>query len=43
MGDEQVAHAPPSSLHSKLEPPSFAENVKLGLALFVSPDGPESI
>ncbi len=37
------AKLPESSLHSKLEPPSLELKPKLGEALLVRPEGPESI
>ena len=48
FGDEQLANDPvdapgPSSLQSKVEPPSVEEKVKLGWLSPVRPDGPESI
>jgi hypothetical protein len=43
FGEEHDAQAPASIRHSNVVPPSFAENPKLGLALFVGPEGPESI
>ncbi len=34
---------PPSTLHSKLEPASLEEKVKVGVLSLVTPVGPESI
>ena len=42
-GDEQGTNGPPSMLHSKLEPGSFALNWKLGVSSSVGPDGPAVI
>jgi hypothetical protein len=42
-GELHEAHASPSMRHSKLEPGSFEENVKLAESVATVPDGPESI
>ena len=41
FGDLHAANAAPSRRHSKLAPPSLAENAKLGFGSFVVPAGPE--
>jgi hypothetical protein len=43
MGDSQLDQADPSKRHSNVAPGSFEVNPKLGLALVVNPEGPESI
>ena len=39
----QEPQAPPSTRHSNVEPAWLAENVNVGVASFVRPDGPLSI
>jgi hypothetical protein len=43
LGEVQLLKLPPSSLHSKVEFASDEEKVKLGEALPIVPEGPESI
>ena len=42
-GEVQLAKAPPSTAHSKVEPVSLEWNVKVGVLSPVAPDGPVSI
>ena len=43
VGELQAANVPPSTLHSKLEPGSLAENSNVGVESAVTPAGPASI